>query len=770
MGGEGRSGRGRSPPPRSFEQRRVTRTRRRRSSRRATRSTPLSRTQPRASASRGARGTFPRRRRRTRIPGTQTRDRRSRVASRGVRRRRETVSRGARVSRVSLVAGEACGRFGSPGSWRRFASSWRTRSPPRGLCDSERARRRSPGTWQPKAAAERRKRYERSRLGSRESAAAATLATAHYHLGVIPADAALAADERGGAGSRSAAGTKAGGLCEPGVSPPRRSATSNARSPGSRGGRTAGPRSSSGAIARVSRPPPRAPPRLRGGRAGGPPPGKFPSRTCSPPRRRFSDDRHPRRREKSRRGGPRHEETSSPRCWTLEALVRSSKGGNDNAAKTTLNSSRAGIALPGAKRRRAKTAGTPTTDGAGATGGETRWVAAATESDADASWGWRSRGNCESTPRRARVARQREGERRRAGKRGGEIAVSAAGPLSGLGLKPTDPGQNYVDDRGGDEKSGWMKRLVAPCVRLVRLSKALLLVSCSSLRGGVDDARGASEGERGRNSPAGSGARRRSASASPSSSPARGRRFAGPVPVLVPGAPAPPPCRHPPSQPGRAPAAEQPRHLLTPRRRASFEVAVFAQSPSLDRALIASLASASGRAHPEQVSVGKPKSPPAIHLAAVGNPTRLRTTVIDAQVSRLRHADASSTEHARPPVSDAQAAASRRRRAPLDQASPTAAVCSGKTPKPASHLPHPFASRSLPASSVGDASPAPTSAEPVAARAGRAARLARSLVVVLRAHSASPGAVPARLVRAHANAAVGRGTGRHRPPCGGIRE
>ena len=144
------------------------------------------------------------------------------------------------------------------------------------------------------------------------------------------------------------------------------------------------------------------------------------------------------------------------------------------------------------------------------------------------------------------------------------------------------------------------------------------------------------------------------------------------------------------------------------------------------------------------------KSPPAIHLAAVGNPTRLRTTVIDAQVSRLRHADASlDGARASASVSDAQAAVSRRRRAPLDQASPTAAVCSAK-PETRVPLAAPFASASS-ASSVGDASP--PRRQPSQSPRGIDARSLSSLVV-LRAHSASPGAVPARLVRAHANAAV----------------
>ena len=112
------------------------------------------------------------------------------------------------------------------------------------------------------------------------------------------------------------------------------------------------------------------------------------------------------------------------------------------------------------------------------------------------------------------------------------------------------------------------------------------------------------------------------------------------------------------------------------------------------------------------------KSPPAIHLAAVGNPTRLRTTVLDAQVSRLRHADASlDGARASASVSDAQAAVSRRRRAPLDQASPTAAVCSAK-PETRVPLAAPFASASS-ASSVGAHRPPPTSAEPVAAGSTR---------------------------------------------------
>ena len=273
----------------------------------------------------------------------------------------------------------------------------------------------------------------------------------------------------------------------------------------------------------------------------------------------------------------------------------------------------------------------------------------------------------------------------------------------------------------------------------------------SSLRGGVDDARGASEGN-------GDGTRRggfRSEAAVRGFRPRpRPRREAA-----VRGfRPRPRPRRaslrragtHPPSRDVPLAKAEQPRHLPTPSRRASFEVAVFGAESFLDRALIASLAFASGRAHPEQVSVAAAKSPPAIHLAAVGNPTRLRTTVIDAQVSRLRHADASlDGARASASVSDAQAAVSRRRRAPLDQASPTAAVCSAK-PETRVPLAAPFASASS-ASSVGDASPAPD-----VSRASRRGLDARSLssLVVLRAHSASPGAVPARLVRAHANAAV----------------
>ena len=329
------------------------------------------------------------------------------------------------------------------------------------------------------------------------------------------------------------------------------------------------------------------------------------------------------------------------------------------------------------------------------------------------------------------------GEKTR-GKTGRGDAVSAGWAPSPGG--PTDPGQNYVDDRSRLEK-WWMKRLVAPCVRSVRLSKALLLVSVH-LSAEASTARAASEGN-------GDGTRRggfRSEAA------VRGFR------------PRPHPRRaslrragtHPPSRDVPLAKAEQPRHLLTPSRRASFEVAVFGAESFLDRALIASLAFASGRAHPEQVSVAAAKSPPAIHLAAVGNPTRLRTTVLDAQVSRLRHADASlDGARASASVSDAQAAVSRRRRAPLDQASPTAAVCSAK-PETRVPLAAPFASASS-ASSVGDASPAPdVSRASRRARIGAARRVSRSLssLVVLRAHSASPGAVPARLVRAHANAAV----------------
>ena len=260
-----------------------------------------------------------------------------------------------------------------------------------GLLRCERGAHESPGSAASGAAAARMEEAIRTlQVGVAGSpAAAATLATAHYHLGVILADAALAADERGGAGSRSAAGTKAGGWVRTrgSVPSPRRSATSNARSPGS-------PRRTHrwttfvfGCDWRVSRPP-RAPPRSRG-RA---PPAasatsKFPSRTCSPPRRRSSDDRpSPAAGKKPTRRGPRHEETSSPRCWTRwrRSCVRPRVA---NDTPRTANSSRRRCVPSGEKEARENGGDVDEIDGAGATGGERRdGVAAATESDADASW------------------------------------------------------------------------------------------------------------------------------------------------------------------------------------------------------------------------------------------------------------------------------------------------------------------------------------------------------------------------------------------------
>ena len=297
-----------------------------------------------------------------------------------------------------------------------------------------------------------------------------------------------------------------------------------------------------------------------------------------------------------------------------------------------------------------------------------------------------------------------------------------------------------------------MKRLVAPCARSVRLSKAPLLVSvhlsaeASTTRAPRPKGTGTElAGE-------GSGARRRSA---------------GSVPVPVPGAPASAvPAPTLPAGTCTLQKAEQPRHLLTPSRRASFEVAVFGAESFLDRALIASLASASGRAHPEQVSVAAAKSPPAIHLAAVGNPTRLRTTVIDAQVARLRHADASlDGARASASVSDAQAAVhkprflaavahpSTRHRRP-----PPCALQNRETRVPLAAPPRERIVCLLRGRRIARPPSSPP-AEPVAARASRAARrVSLSSLVVLRAHSASPGAVPARLVRAHANAAVDAAT------------
>ena len=141
--------------------------------------------------------------------------------------------------------------------------------------------------------------------------------------------------------------------------------------------------------------------------------------------------------------------------------------------------------------------------------------------------------------------------------------------------------------------------------------------------------------------------------------------------------------------------AEQPRHLLTSFRRASFEVAVFGAESPVDRALIASLVDASQRADAEQVSVAAAKSPPAINLAAVGNPARLRPAVIDAEIARLRRAGA-PLDGARvsASVSDAQAAVPRRRLASLDEASPTAAVRSAKA-KPGVPLAAPLVAAKL---------------------------------------------------------------------------
>ena len=70
----------------------------------------------------------------------------------------------------------------------------------------------------------------------------------------------------------------------------------------------------------------------------------------------------------------------------LEALVRSSKGGKRHAAHRELFSA-ALRSLGGKKEARENAGDVDEIDGAGATGGERRdGVAAATESDADASW------------------------------------------------------------------------------------------------------------------------------------------------------------------------------------------------------------------------------------------------------------------------------------------------------------------------------------------------------------------------------------------------
>ena len=262
-----------------------------------------------------------------------------------------------------------------------------------GLLRCERGAHESPGSAASGAAAARMEEAIRTlQVGVAGSpAAAATLATAHYHLGVILADAALAADERGGAGSRSAAGTKAGGLgANPGVSPlaaPQRHLE----------------RALAGfpaedapldhvrlrvRLARLAAAAARAAALAGAGAAGGvrhlevslshllaaaP---AFERRPAIPGGGKKADAAW----SEARR------DVVTALLDALEALVRSSKGGKRHAAHRELFS--AALRSLGAKKEARENGGdVDEIDGAGATGGERRdGVAAATESDADASW------------------------------------------------------------------------------------------------------------------------------------------------------------------------------------------------------------------------------------------------------------------------------------------------------------------------------------------------------------------------------------------------
>ena len=275
-----------------------------------------------------------------------------------------------------------------------------------------------------------RKRYERSRLGSRGvPAAAATLATAHYHLGVILADAALAADERGGAGSRSAAGTKAGGLgANPGVSPLAAAAVAPPRTRARRvprGGRTADHVRLR--VTGASRGRRRARRRARGGA----PPAASATlevlRTCSPPRRRSSATTAiPGGGKKLTRRGPRREETSSPRCWTrggARAIVQGWQT-TRRAPRTLLD----GVAFPRGKKNEACENGGDVDEinGARARPGARDAMGSPPRRERTRTRrGWRSRGNSRTRRRGARVARRAvRGEKTR-GKTGRGDAVSA---------------------------------------------------------------------------------------------------------------------------------------------------------------------------------------------------------------------------------------------------------------------------------------------------------------------------------------------------------
>ena len=434
----------------------------------------------------------------------------------------------ASLSRLSRGGGGARGVSVPPGVVAAVRVELANALLTEGLLRCERGAHESPGSAASGAAAARMEEAIRTlQVGVAGSpAAAATLATAHYHLGVILADAALAADERGGAGSRSAAGTKAGGLgANPGVSPlaaPQRHLE----------------RALAGfpaedapldhvrlrvRLARLAAAAARAAALAGAGAAGGvrhlevslshllaaaP---AFERRPAIPGGGKKADAAW----SEARR------DVVTALLDALEALVRSSKGGKRHAAHRELFSA-ALRSLGGKKEARENGGDVDEIDGAGATGARDAMGSPPRRRVTRTRRGWRSRGNfANSTPRRARRASCGEGSvgedarENGAGRRG----FRGWAPYPG---GPTDPGQNYVDDRSRLEK-WWMKRLVAPCVRSVRLSKALLLVSVHLSAEASTTRAARPKGTGTELAGAGSGARRRSA---------------GSVPVLVPGAPA----------------------------------------------------------------------------------------------------------------------------------------------------------------------------------------------------------------------------------------
>ena len=266
----------------------------------------------------------------------------------------------ASLSRLSRGGGGARAVSGPPGVVAAVRVELANALLAEGLLRCERGAHESPGSAASGAAAARMEEAIRTlQVGVAGSpAAAATLATAHYHLGVILADAALAADERGGAGSRSAAGTKAGGLgANPGVSP-----------------RAAPPRHHERALAgfpaedapldpfvfgcdwRVSRPPPRAP-RSRGRAPAASHRSSLSHLLAAAPAFEATTG-HPRRREKSRRGvvrgAKRRRHRAGGRVGGARAIVQGWQT-TRRAPRTLLG----GVAFPrgkkgGARKRRGR--------------------------------------------------------------------------------------------------------------------------------------------------------------------------------------------------------------------------------------------------------------------------------------------------------------------------------------------------------------------------------------------------------------------------------